>query len=97
MRVYEDKEKYIVIEVWDISDVRKSILERNIRFKSGEELTDTECNSVLEKADQYYDRYEGMNCDIIEYWIYKLYRKRILSVPSTRSLGVYVNEWTRYQ
>jgi hypothetical protein len=64
-------------------DVRKVIANRNIRFKGGR-LTDEECVAVLEKAKRTWTLEEGINSDVIEYWIYTLYRARIVSLRDSR-------------
>ena len=71
-----NQERGVVAFEWSIADVRYTLADRNIRFKK-ESLTNEECFSVLCKVITNHDPYDGINYDIIEFWIFALYRSRI--------------------
>lgn len=67
---------------WGIPDVRKVIKDRGIRFK--EELNDEECFKVLQLAVMRHDHNEGINYDVIEFWIFTMFRSRIANCRDPR-------------
>jgi hypothetical protein len=61
-----NKEKGIVAIEWGIEDIRSVIIDRNINFKEGKELTDEECFNVLETAVHRHDANDGINWDVLD-------------------------------
>jgi hypothetical protein len=73
---------------WCTNDVRRVISDRNIRFKGGT-LTEAECFNVLSTAVKHHDLDEGIRNDVIEFWIFTIYRARIINGRDDRH-GYYV-------
>jgi len=67
---------------WGVKDVKQLILDRNIRFKNGNNLTDEECFKVLKLALNRNDDNEGINYDVLEFWLFSLFRSRIINARS---------------
>ena len=71
-----NQERGAVAVEWNITDVRRTLADRNIKFKK-DTLTNNECFAVLCRAANNHDNNEGINYDVLEFWIFALYRTRI--------------------
>lgn len=77
--MFIDERAGMVSVPWYIGDVRDVIARRGIRFKKGKELTDSDCFQVLVHAVKDHDRNQGINLDVLEFWISALFRERIVN------------------
>lgn len=68
-----DREKGMVAMPWCIEDVRAVIEDQKIEL--GRELTDDECFMVLVTSINKHDSNDGLNWDVLAFWVKELYLK----------------------